>query len=117
MKRELLLYGIYQLINGLSTAGRRPDFEDVRIALYAIPVKKYGTPIFADLGDLKKSLEGLISEGLIEERGGGYVTTPRGEATALEVEKWDTGYAGHMRRLVERSVRLYLALELLAWAK
>jgi len=111
MQKELLLYGIHLLSRSLPE--RAPNLEDIRVALYTIPKKKYDSPIFADLEDLRAALGELIAEGLVEERGGGYAPTPKGETAALEVKKWDVGYAGHMRRLVERSVRLYLRLELL----
>jgi len=105
-----LLYGICLLSTG---AGRRASLEDLKAVLCTIPKKKYGAAVFADLEELRRALEGLIAEGLVEERGGGYAPTPKGEATALEVKKWDVGYAGHMRRVVEKSVRRYLRLELL----
>jgi len=119
MRKELLLYGIHLLSHGLSEAGigRAPNFEDIRIALYTIPKEKYDSPIFADLEDLRAALGELIAEGLVEEEGGGYVPTTKGEAVAAEVKKWNVGYAGHMRRVVEKSVKRYLALELLAWAR
>jgi len=115
MRKELLLYGIHLLSRSLPE--RAPNLEDIRVALYTIPKKKYDSPIFADLEDLRTALGELIAEGLVEEVGGGYVSTTKGEAVALEVKKWDIGYAGFMRRLVEKSVKLYLSLELLAWAR
>jgi len=113
MKKELLLYGIHLLSQALLRTGRRVGFEDLRVALHVIPRQKYDSPIFADLEDLRTALGELIAEGLVEEVGSGYAVTPKGETAALEVEKWDVGYAGHMRRVVEKSVRRYLRLELL----
>jgi len=114
VQKELLLYGICLLSTG---AGRRPSLEDLKAVLRTIPRKKYGVAVFAGLEDLRRALEELIAEGLVEKRGGGYAATQRGEAAALEVAAWDTGYAGHMRRVVEKSAKLYAALELLAWAR
>jgi len=119
MRKELLLYGIHRLAHGFSFAGigRKPNLEDIKIVIDTIPKRKYSASIFADLEDLKRALEELVEEGLVEEGGGGYALTPRGEAAALEIATWSTGYAGYMRQLVERCVKLYLALELFAWAR
>jgi len=77
------------------------------IATY--PIASAASPI-PDEDKRKLGIKGLIIEG-------GYALTPKGEAVALEVATWSTGYAGYMRQLVERCVKLYLALGLLAWAR
>lgn len=107
---QLVLYGIYLLE---SKIGSGVETKDIVSTLYTIPKKKYDTLIYAAVEDLKEELKRLEQEGYIKFEDGKYKLTEQGRRIAEEVAKADVGYMGYMRRVVEKSVILYIRLELL----
>jgi len=87
--------------------------RDVVSALHAIPKKKYGVLILATVEDLQEELKKLEQEGYVKVINNKYELTEQGRRIAEEVAKADIGYMGYMRRVIEKSVKFYVRLELL----
>jgi len=109
---QLTLYGIH-LLHLLESKIGGVGIRDIVTALHAIPKAKYNVLIYATAEDLKEGLKRMEEEGYIEVVGGKYRLTEKGERIAAEVAKANIGYMGYMRRIVEKSVKLYIRLELL----
>jgi len=104
-----MLYGIHLMESKIGGVGIR----DIITALHAIPKAKYDTLIYATAEDLKEGLKRMEEEGYVEVVNGKYRLTEKGERIAEEVAKANIGYMGWMRKIVEKSVKLYIRLELL----
>jgi len=112
----LVLYGIVKLQEKFKERGidRGVTFEDVVVALYKIPLRKYGVALYSSTQDFKEVLERLVEEGYVRVKDGKYEATEAGMRIAKEVETADIGYVGFLKKTIDKSIALYLTLELLA---
>jgi len=113
----LVLYGIVKLQEKFKERGinRSVTFEDIIVALYKIPLRKYGVALYSSIEDFEDVVKKLVAEGYIMIKDGKYYeATEAGIRIAKEVETANIGYVGFLKKTIDKSIALYLTLELLA---
>jgi len=112
----LVLYGVVELQEKFKkhNINRDVTFEDIIVALYKIPLRRYGVALYSSTQDFKEVLERLAKEGYIKIEDGKYEATEAGIRIAKEVKTVNIGYVGFLKKTIDKSIRLYITLELLA---